>query len=303
MAYYSGQVASYQELLDALVAACVAEGWIWTDGILSKGESFVRLYTQTGSYSGVLAQGGTGKTNSSLVNPSGVSPRLGRPAVLGQGQNSNVTWPAQYYIHIFNDPDEVWLILHHSIDAFWKLAFGYSELPSTGLWITGTASHNGPSQSSAAKGSFAISPTGTGYNLLSTGMPFWQTGNSYPENIVYIDNDWVWVRGSRDLNAIDSIQPLISRQPSNWNSEAILLPINVCQIAASSKRRFVVQVRHARYLRIDNYEPNQTLTLGNEEWKIYPGVRKNLAYRDGGGGSNGSDHTGTFGIAIRYDGP
>lgn len=301
MAYYSGTVTSYQELMDVLVAACVAEGWTWADSILNKGAAYLKIFNQTGNYPGVVAQGGTGKSSGALVNPSASMPRLGRPVYLGQGNNSNVTWPAQYYIHIFDNPDEVYLVLHHSVDAFWNLAFGYSELALSGLWVTGTANNSGPTQSSAALGSFAITPFGTGYNALSTGMPFWQTGSSYPENIVYING--AWVNSSSDLNAVNSIQPLISRLPSNWNTEAVFLPISVYLTAASSKKSLVLQIKNARYLRIDNHEPNQILTLGSEKWKIYPGVRKNSAVRDGSSSDAGIDHTGTFGLAIRYDGP
>ncbi len=304
MAYYSGQVASYQELLDVLIPACVSEGWIWSDGILNKGQAYLRIFNQTGNYPGVVAQGGTGKLGGALVNPSPAMPRLGRPTYLGQGNNSNVTWPAQYYIHIFEDPSEVYLVLHHSVDAFWKLAFGVNKNLASELWVSGTAGMQGPTQSSGAQGSFAPNITGSGHNALSTGIPFWQTdsfGDIYVENILFRDNSWLL--SGNNFHATKALAPFFQRLPNIWNQETIFIPIRAFESVASSKVTLRLELNYARYLRIDNYEPNQIVSLGNEKWKIYPGVRKNITSRDGGNVSIGYDHSGTFGIAIKYDGP
>lgn len=304
MAYYSGQVASYQELLDVLVVACVAEGWTWADGILNKNSAYIKLFNQTGSFSGVVAQGGTGKAGSSLVNPSPAMPRLGRPVYLGQGSNSNVTWPAQYYIHIFENPDEVYLVLHHSVDAFWKLAFGISRLDESGVWLSGTAGSQGPTVSNENKGSFSPAINGSGSPFYSTGIPFWQSmdnGVDYVENILFRDGGWL--SSGPAFRAASAIYPLFSRLPNVWNQESIFIPICAFESIASGKISLRLELNNSRYLRIDNYEPNQIITMGSEKWKIYPGIRKNILERNGGNTTYGSDHTGTFGIAIRYDGP
>ena len=57
---------------------------------------------------------------------------------------------------------------------------------------------------------------------------------------------------------------------------------------------------HCRFLRIDNYQPGDIIPLGPDRWKVAPWYRKNTAQRDGG---SNIQHTGTFGWAIRYDGP
>ena len=303
MAYYSGQVSSYQELLDVLVASCVIEGWTWADGILSKGTAFLKLSNQAGNYPGVVAQGGTGKAGSSLVNPSAAMPRLGRPAYLGQGNNSNVTWPAEYYIHIYENPDEVYLVLHHSVDAFWKLGFGLSNLNGSGCWVTGTAGSQGPTQSSGAQGSFSPVINGSGNNVLSTGIPFWQSNsvnNMYVENILFRNGSWLY--SGITFHAVLATAPFFSRLPNAWNQEAIFIPIKAFESVASNKLSMRLELAHCRYVRIDNYEPNQVVILGDEKWKIYPGVRKNISSRNDGNTSTGYDHSGTFGIAIRYDG-
>jgi len=61
-----------------------------------------------------------------------------------------------------------------------------------------------------------------------------------------------------------------------------------------------VDLQNARTLRVDNYDPGQIITLGDDQWRIYPFYRKNADQRDGTT-SSGGDHSGTMGWAIRYD--
>ena len=67
-----------------------------------------------------------------------------------------------------------------------------------------------------------------------------------------------------------------------------------------NKVRLVLEVRNARYMRIGNNDPEQVITLGPDRWKVFPFLRKNASVPDGG---SVIDHSGTFGWAIRYDGP
>lgn len=97
--------------------------------------------------------------------------------------------------------------------------------------------------------------------------------------------------------------PHLSRSPSAWNQESPLLPIQCTLVRASSKVSLVADIRNARYLRVDNHSPEQIIELGPDRWKIYPFYRKNTSARDGSVAPVGTDHTGTFGWAIRYDGP
>ena len=69
---------------------------------------------------------------------------------------------------------------------------------------------------------------------------------------------------------------------------------------ASNKVSILAKIENARYLRIDNLQPEQILTFGAEKWMVFPFHKKNSSVRDGG---TSIDHSGTFGWAIRYDGP
>lgn len=317
MAYYSGQATSYQELLDVLVASCVAEGWTWADGILNKNNLFILPYISTSLTThkgpGLIIQGGTGKTGSSLVEPSLVEPRMG--AIGGAVTKSkNVVFPCNYNIHIFTEEKitEVYFIVKFDVDKFYYLAFGEAVFSGGfGLWLTGSVPKYYNTSNSGGDQGWSISQTGGGSNSYSYySGPFWSNeyrgGNKNTDAIYLKGNESKWLEVSGTLQTLDAINasvykaPLIARQPSVFSSESIFIPIDIFITAASSKCSLAISLNNSKYLRINNYEPEQIITLGHEKWKIYPFYRKSLLLPNGG---NDMTHTGTFGWAIRYDGP
>lgn len=322
MAYYSGQAASYQELLDALVTACIEQGWTWADGILSKGNAFIKLIAQNvvSGYlgSGIIIQGGTGKTGVNLANASFSRPRLGRT---GEGSRSpEVQFPCNYNIHIFENPLEVFCVIRFKVNKFYYLAFGLSNIDltnsaGTGLWLSATT-RDSYSLVEAQNG-FVIDSGGAGGGATSfnyafvSGGPFYRSFNinQYKDGAsdtihTGLGGD-AWAGSYATINggisASLNLAPMLSRLPSNWSNNADLLPISIHQNADSSKIKLVAELVNARYIRINNLEPEQIISFGSEKWKIYPFFEKNIA------SANTSlplqNHTGTFGWAIRYDGP
>lgn len=321
MAYYDGSANSFADLRTALFNACIANGWTLTNDVLSKGTAFVKLTisaADTGDTGiGIIMQGGTGYSAGALVDPSPITPRLGAPSQ----DISLVTWPMTYFIHIFGSPDEVFMVVRYNVDYYLWLSFGVSNvagLGSSGLWLSAVSrrkrGNNGPA--------INITPTSGGSigsdhpNPIfgaSTGAMFWNTSTnfdvgSYQDTICSGLDGVLWpsrLNGQSEMSvgsfqAVQPASPHIARSPSPWNGEAILVPIHGYVGRASNKISLVVDVRNARYVRVDNYAPGQIIQLGSDKWIIYPFYRKNSAVRNGGAGI---DHTGTFGWAIRYDGP
>lgn len=320
MAYYSGSASDFDALRTALVAACVAEGWTWADGILSKGAAYVMPYVSSSLTNtegpGLIIQGGTGKSGGSLVEPSACRPRLGR--LSSNSGTPDIVWPVEYGIHVMSDPDEVYLIVRSGVDRYLFLAFGMSSmaLPGTGLWLSGCARRGYGTSAGAGWHGWSIEPTQAQMpNLnseqmgLSTGF-FWASSRSSNQSMnldtIHSGFDGQGWSGSGTLsaqgafNAIYAAAPAVARSPNAWNAESILIPIKGHVWRPSSKCSMAVEVGHARYVRIDNYEPGQIINLGPDRWRIYPFYLKNSAVRNGG---NLVLHTGTFGWAIRYDGP
>lgn len=313
MAYYTGSANSFDDLLTALIDACVDGGWTWADGILSKGGAYVRPYVSLTRSptegAGLLIQGGTGKIGSSLVDGSPVIPRLGNPGN-GPYGGSDVFWPATYHISLFTDPDEVFVVLRFNVDYHYWIAFGVSDISGvggTGLWVAGVTQRG---SASAGQVAFSIEKNrgGNTYGSRGGGL-FWHSTRpaiSLCCDTIHVGLDGTgWKGGASDespgaINGIYQASPHIERMPSAWNSDSPLVPIAVMLWRASSKCSLVASLRNARYIRLDSYEPGQILTLGADRWMVHPFYLKNAAVRDGGSVIN---HSGTFGFAVRYDGP
>lgn len=314
MAYYSGQASSYQELQNVLVNACVAQGWSWADGILSYSELFLKITSQVdlSNGQGLSIQGGTGKNGNNLINGSMVKPRIGdlaKAALI-----PNITFPIQFKIFIFDNPVECFLVIRFAVDRFMYLAFGMSTIKGSSIWISGSISNKWnteTSQSYAKYNCFSGYPSGGGQTgivpswSLMTGF-FWKnegdTDADLNNSAIYSEVDDIFWGGVNQiqLSASDAIQPLFSRLPSKWSDNSPLLPVQVSLSRPSNKKSIVTEIHNARYLRIDNYEPEQIITLGFDKWMIFPFHKKNITSKDAG---YGIDHSGTLGWAIRYDGP
>lgn len=319
MAFYTGSANSFGDLQSALFSACAANGYSNNGVLLTKG-SLALSCTVSSTESdtlgkGLILQGGTGASGGALVNPSPITPRLGTPHRLVEP----IAWPVEYDIHVHDEPDECYLVIRFNVDVFLFLAFGLSKvpgLPGTGLWLS--ASCRAGMGSSAGAGGIYISPVagGTPWGSAtmesgSSGALFWDTQptslGAYNQDTIQSGFDgqlWAGIPTASEnqtFNAVRYAAPHIERSPSAWNSEGILLPIQGYVRRSPQKVSLAADLEHARYIRVDNYNPGDLITLGGDRWKVYPFYRKNSAVRDGG--SFNMNHTGTMGWAVRYDGP
>lgn len=332
MAFYSGLASSIDDLLVALQNACVAEGWSQNGSILYKNGCYVEFIKSSAA---LAVAGGTGMSGSTLTgkNATSTSSTIGGLPYLNaslMGVGSQITFPINYNIHIFNL--EVYLIVRYGVDAFSYLAFGQLNDPKTGTgnWYAGLAGNVNPSYQRLSSLSLTDSFGGAGgsgpdsASAYSSGAIFsfsniaGNVGNGYQgcNSFVHIDidgNQWTqtgagntvgdttasgWVDKNTAANSwllYNDINPLM---PSKWNAEAILLPIMPSISRSANKKSILGTIENARYLKIDNYEPEQIISLGETRWKVYPWFRKNLL-----ASSASSTHSARFGWAIRYDGP
>lgn len=312
--YYSGSVNSYADLRTALFTACTSHGWTLSTDVLTKGtlsiKATVNLVSSSTLGIGIILQGGTGATGSTLTDPSPNKPRLGPASI-----NTDLpTFPFTYEIFIFENPDEVYLVAKTNVDQHLWLAFGESTYTDIGLWISAVCNtREGPT----GNGIYVDSTgDGAGFGQYSSGCLFW-TGQQYDaagaevqnQDTAHVDMDgMIWagnptsasVRAPGSFSAIQQCTNLLAVQPNAWNSDAVLIRIKPIFWRASNKNSVIADLQNARYVRVDNYESGQIVPIGPDNWKVFPFYRKNTTDRNGGGSVN---HTGTFGWAIRYDGP
>ncbi len=297
MAYYTGQCSSYQHLADILVEKCQAHGWAWQDNILSKDDLFIKIdVNQTNKSTigaGICLTGGASKTGMALSNASATTVRLGSPHTTLLG----AIFPAKYHCFVFDD--EVYCVAKVAMDRYFYLAFGKSALTqATGLWLSTTACYY--------THTYAVSISDNsggagGAGNPSAVAPFFNRytfGNNWSNAVICHGYDGtLWSSGTSKAYA--SFEPLISRLPTAHFSDSPLLPYNIYLERPENKISLIAQFEHARFVRIDNYEPEQILTLGHEKWIVFPFLSKNAQAKNGG---SRIDHTGTFGWAIRYEG-
>jgi hypothetical protein len=320
MAYLNGTATTIAALRTALIDACTAAGWTWNAGteVLSKGLLFAQLtVSATNLHLVGRTAAGTGDA------PNRVS--VGRLCATAGYPTFDFVFPIQYHIFTFDDPDEVYLVVNYSIDTYQFLAFGQSGvagLTGTGMWIAGTLGGDlaTPSTSAGGTGVAFIGPGFGGNGNVNNDYvsPAWGcctrsilTGRTTFRNLfVHSGLDaqpWHLAQALTDAHlGVTSFTELLVTQPSAWNSESALIPMRAYKVRAANRVSLVADLAHARHVRIDNYEPGQVIEIGPDRWKCFPWLRKDGSARDGAAGTSFTasiNHSGTFGWAIRYEGP
>lgn len=295
MAYVTGSASSLADLMSAIQTACTSNGWTLGSGILNKGNCHTRLAI-VGNDLQVL-----GGIDNALGSPGPALAWVGATNVAAA-----LAFPLVYHIHVEANPDEVYVFCNSAVTRWQWLAFGCSPaagLPGTGGWYAASSSAN------VGRSDVTLSPTNAGGVFNSPGRVLFGQNGSWGSSMpacsyIYHGLDALgWstqVTGVGVADAWASTQPLLARQPNAWNGETSLMPINVTVARPDAKVSLAAQIGHARYIRNDNLADGELITLGAERWKTYPWVQKNAAVRDGG---SSITHSGTFGVAVRYDGP
>jgi hypothetical protein len=211
-------------------------------------------------------------------------------------------------------------VLNYNVNQFQYLAFG--DVTKFGTWTGGNwFSATMSSQSTVLPSMLAGNPelvvdtvignqtTEFSYTGRASGGLFVMNDGSVGgagSSLIHTEIDAaMWLSTYRgDLPRCETssvIGPLISRIPNAWNSQAVLLPCHLLITRASNKRSVIGEIGHVRHLRVDNYNPGDIITIGSDRWKVFPWIKKDSSNRNGY--RWGAYHSGTFGWAIRYDGP
>ena len=310
MTFIAGTAPSFADLRTNLIAGCVANGWSNSGNILWKGSSYFEI-TATSTY--LQIYGGTGQSGGVISGKSPNGARLG---------GSYTTFPISYDLHIFTDPDEVYLVVNYNTDCYQQISFGTTTIDGGGYgpWFTGAHNtYSGPSDNNGmnvANGfyniySYCYASTSTnGLGLFNyavwtgevaasfvyttaNGTPGWYGYNSGATSARLSNN------GSASL-----VAALLNSTPVGFNSGSILLPIKATLDMGSNGRAVVASLAHARFCRIDNSLPGDVISYGSEQWKLYPWLRKSTTSRSGINNNTLTPptHSGTLGYAIRYTG-
>lgn len=324
MAYSTGSASSFSDLMTAIVNFLVTQGYSDTAGVagsptpsasrlLSKGDISVRV--------GYDAQpccflfGGTGVSGTALVNPSATYAKIGSP------QAQPITFPITYEFFYSSTPEEFYCVINYNGDKYQHLHFGKSDVPDiggNGLWLSGSysgaqtlAGTSGTSDQAKMYMSASRSTQGSGYVYPTPyaglcGGYFLNDGGWWNGTIrCGLEGADAWrvkannsAGGLRNQFQADSLMMAL---PSLYNEAEVLLPLQVNMQRTDSLFTPVAILRGARMFRMDNTSPGDIITYGSDQWKCFPLYARNTENRNGVNWITGAYHSGTVGIALRYD--
>lgn len=342
MAYLSGTANDVASLLTALRNFLTANGWTLSGNVLHKDGCYAEVVNMNFPVTGVtgnphlrLHVGNGIDGSNALVDAAPLPSWLG---VLGMSGNQLDNWnfPITYHIHAHADPDEVWLGVNYNgaLANCWQwMGFGKSPDPGnhgSGCWqfapladpVYRTALGFMP-QYNQQRSHLNGSAWTSGNAGLFTALPFWVYNsisinlrcNSYVHGVIDpLSGEPSWSADSfewggatnyeRGVSAFTPLQPLFEYGLNNWNLETPLLRIRVLQRQPEAKTSLISTMQHSRVCRNDYLADGEVVSLGPDRWKVYPFYRKNVAQRNGSTIiSTNMDHSGTFALALRYDGP
>jgi hypothetical protein len=302
MAYTTGSAVSFAAVKTALANACVADGWTNTadaggEVVLSKSGVFVQVVdalTELAFLGRTSLNAGDAPNSVTIGDITIVS------ANYGVGDDI-VSFPLTY--HVFTFTNEVFLVIGYGDNYQWA-----SCGLSTQAGLTGSGAFVGASYGSVRAPYYArvqlTSSTGghTTYKQSSMALFWATTASSVNERNCFVhSNIDPLLPWALSLTGVKSYTELLNTQPNTFNSESVLLPIRSYKERVDSKISQVIEIENARYIRIDNYNNEQIITLGLDKWMVFPWYRKNITDRNCA--EQWKDHTGTFGWAIKYEGP
>lgn len=300
MAYQTGLANDAADLQSTLETFCQTNGWTLSGGVLSKGLSNIKL-TAGDSNREIKIQGAN-----SADFLSGVCAKFGRIWI------DTAYWPATYHFFAHTGPDTVVCVVQYNTNYFEWLAFGDAIKHGDytgGNWF-------GAVRENFNYGVY-LKPTESVINSSggrSSGALFWNVtiSGTYRSCFLHAEIDgytWPGDNGGTSTpwpSFPQYADPLHQRTPNAWNSQPVLLPFWLFLKRPDTFVSLIAELGHIRALRVDNHNPGDLITLGSDQWMVFPWFLKNSAQRDGPSSSMTSSdlgHTGTFGWAIRYDGP
>jgi len=340
MIFISGTASSLSDLRQDIVDACTSNGWAWNASkeVISKGNlsATLTLITPGTSQSRLQLNPGTGIDGAGdiLNRVDGVA-----CSVRDLG-DVPVTWPVSYRIFLYDNPDLFVLTFNHDgayhqwmalgqginlgctgdsgrVPLFWgtytpsTVYFGLGYSGATSIANQSTAPvgavvpfFNGGNYSGRVDycnaGAFTNEPAAFNLNNDAANIP-WGLLNQHgtaggpPQGTVF-----------DCLNARCSSYQALLQQPNAWNGDSALVPIRPLAYRPSGFFSYVFEVPHVRLIRNDYIDDFSIITQGAQQWMVIPCRRKNVVTRQMGPGSPGSqwaEHSGTFALALPYEGP
>jgi len=317
MSYETGVVASSASLFTAIRIFAQANGWTLTGDVLSKNGAYIQLTNPSVSEIRIGAA-----RNNTFTAPD-LCPRYSKIFL--------TTWPASavYHLAAFGTPDTLWCTLFYDGNKYVHLGFG--SIQKYGVWNGGQWFHGQHTEDPTSKDSYCCATIDGGVAQYGTseGNPFdcalfWgaKDGISSDGDIdnvskpSYLECDlrgYVWEatidkRSTNPLNIIYTPQiltPTQKKNPNVFNNQTLLTPFELFLLNTDGNYMSIGRVEHLRFVKLTNYNPGDVITIGTQDWKLFPWHIKDPLFPDGKnrGYTSTTYSTGFLGVAVKYDGP
>jgi hypothetical protein len=331
MIYSTGAAGSPSSLKSTIESLATANGWTLSGaGVLYKGTSFVELATSGSEY---LTIKGCGSSDGTL-NP------MSRVCTIAC---SSGEWSsAVFYITINTNPDMIICVVKYDTNRIQVLMFGnikkihdsayvggdFAWATSTiysmsiaapydpahqwrdfcGLSIYGTSSEGISESTLALDGCFIGQNSTKGQPIpFHFRSPIETTSYPLPQQGFHAEIDGqIWDEDHK-VTFTNATVTSLYRSPNLYNSQALLVPMNLQYAMTDSLYGYLGYIDHMRLIRIDNYELGDIITIGTDQWKVFPWLQKYSAKRNGffgtytAGNAEGARRSGTLGFAIRIN--
>jgi hypothetical protein len=307
MAHQTGSAASFAALQSTIETFLAANGWTLASGVLSKGVQFCKL---TASTYELRLDAGTGQAGAALTGPCTQAVKMMDFTL------APISWPVVYEVHALTGPDEVYITILYNVNKQQHLHVGVSNIPQiagTGMWFGGSFNATVLRTSLSCK-VYLQNGNGQGgyvgatpYDGFGLGYFFAAPTGGIQSSFIHCGLEGVGWKTSYggvtgNLLGPDYTAALLYALPSDSSESDVLLPIHVLLAREAQGQTIIASLAHARYCRLDNLVAGQVITFGPDAWKVYPMHSRNDQQRDGVAWGTGAQHSGTFGVAIRYTG-
>lgn len=287
MAFQTGTASSPTDLLSLLVTFATANGWV----VYTPTSGYVFHNPTTGQYVGVAANTNTFLLAGALGYNSGAAWNAQPGATTNTARANDCAGPYKAY-YFFSGPGYIHVVVERSTNLFKHFMFG--ELEKAGSYVGGhyfDATHHDMTE---------YSPTNRTHNLLNHNVHRYLFDARESGAPVYgsirIDydgktNNWL-SRGSQGANSVGESNiyksivrfefsrywPFFFNSPNLFNQRTVLIPIDVFVSRPSNLFSPVGTVKDVRFLNIKNFTPGEILTLGSDEWYVFPHIAKTATW-------------------------
>jgi len=283
--------------------------------------NIITLSTNSTSYDGSSTVNGvvsgslnalsiTGFTSSAGANPSNT-----RFIYLPAGN-----FPVTYYLFGNSSPTLIHCAINYNVSLMQHMTFG-SYVPISSSAFVGSSFSFASYFCSSNNYSYYYSypPSLTITNNTFASIVGWYAYAGYPAECVLgstcsgstnskqlhaeIDGSiWAQTNSSGYSYPVFTDQTIASiyYSPNSWNNQAILVPMHLQLFTSNSATlyHYLGYIEHLRLIRIDNYNLGDIITLGSDQWMVFPIGKKDTVNRNGTSATPNCS-TGTVGYAIR----